>query len=126
MPGGRATNAFLAAYQDATLGSPVAAATNRLDDIDPAIRRRFDVILTTRVLPESKELIAWQRILNLTPPPGWKPAGDTVPGDFVKAARHLELFGTRDPVVAAVSVIRARDERAIEGVSTKKPIIGLV
>ena len=119
-----ATNAFLSAYQDPTHGSPVIAATNRVDDLDPAIRRRFDVILITKVLPDDKELIAWERILKLEPPPGWKPAGDTVPGDFVKAARYLELAGTRDVIIATASVVRARDERREEGVLGPKNPVG--
>jgi energy-coupling factor transporter ATP-binding protein EcfA2 len=119
-----ATNAFLSAYQDPIPGSPVIAATNRVDDLDPAIRRRFDVILITKVLPDGKELIAWERILKLTPSPGWKPTGDTVPGDYVKAARYLELAGTRDVIIAADSVIRARDERREEGVLGPKNPVG--
>jgi energy-coupling factor transporter ATP-binding protein EcfA2 len=118
-----ATNAFLSAYQDPIHGSPVIAATNRVDDLDPAIRRRFDIILTTKVLPEERELIAWQRILKLEPPAGWKPAGDTVPGDYVKAARYLELAGTRDAIIAAASIVRARNERQEEGIpSIKNPV----
>ncbi|MDR3487939.1 MAG: ATP-binding protein [Bradyrhizobium sp.] len=119
-----ATNAFLSAYQDPILGSPVIAATNRVDDLDPAIRRRFDIILTTKVLPEERERIAWERILKLTPPAGWKPVGDTVPGDYVKAARYLELAGTRDAIIAAASVVRARDERREEGVLGPKNPVG--
>jgi energy-coupling factor transporter ATP-binding protein EcfA2 len=122
-----ATSAFLAAYQDPEPGSPMIAATNRLDDIDPAIRRRFDVILTTKILPESKELLAWKRILNLFPPPGWAAVnGGTVPGDYVKAAHQLDLFGERDPIIAAASIVRARDERAVEGISKTKPRVGFV
>ena len=118
-----ATNAFLSAYQDAIQGSPVIAATNRIDDLDPAVRRRFDIILTTTALPEEKELTAWRRILRLEPPPEWKPAGDSVPGDFVKAARYLELAGTRDAIIAASSVVRARNERREEGIlGTKNPV----
>lgn len=119
-----ATNAFLAAYQDAISGSPVIAATNRIDDIDPAIRRRFDIILTTKPLPEPKERIAWERLLKMSPPPGWTPCGDTVPDDYLKAGRQLELMGKCDPVMAAAAVIRARDERATQGIDAKKNPIG--
>lgn len=119
-----AVNAFLVAYQDATPGSPVAAATNRIEDIDPAIRRRFDILLTTKPLPESKEVMAWERILKMAPPADWCPAGDTVPGDYVKAARQLEMMGLRGPGEAAVAIVRARDERAVEGIAIQRNPIG--
>jgi SpoVK/Ycf46/Vps4 family AAA+-type ATPase len=32
----------------------VIAATNRIDNIDPAIRRRFDIVLTKNAPPEEK------------------------------------------------------------------------
>jgi energy-coupling factor transporter ATP-binding protein EcfA2 len=119
-----ATNAFLDAYQETIPGSPVVAATNRIDDIDPAIRRRFDFILTTKPLSETQERLAWKRILKMTPPAGWTPAGDTVPGDFVKAARQLELMGAWDCIMAATAVVRARDERAVDGISIVRNPVG--
>lgn len=115
-----ATNAFLSAIQEPHPNSPIVAATNRLDAIDVGIRRRFDLILETGPIPEEKEILAWQRILRMEPPPYWTPISGTVPADYTKAVRQLSFYGDTGSEAAARALMRARDERV--GVSSRREI----
>ncbi len=109
-----ATTAFLTAMQDPRPRSPIIVATNRVENIDPALRRRFDVIVTVKPLPDEREILAWRRLLRLEPPREWRPIGGTVPGDYVKAARQLRFLGRVDAETAAACVRQARDDRGAD------------
>ncbi len=102
-------NEFLAALDRCTV--PVFASTNDVGAIDPAIRRRFHVVVRLLPLSPRQERIAWRSILGMAPPRRLPLAGDTVPADYVAAGKRLQLFGERGASAAALHVAAARTAR---------------
>ncbi len=110
-------NEFLAALDRCSV--PVFASTNDVAAIDPAIRRRFHVVVRLLPLSPRQERLAWRSILGVGPPRGLALAGDTVPADYVAAGRRLALFGERGAAAAALHVAAARTARLGEPPSSK-------
>ena len=110
-------NEFLAALDRCSV--PVFASTNDVGAIDPAIRRRFHVVVRLRPLTSRQERLAWRSILGMAPPRRLALAGDTVPADYVAAGKRLQLFGERGAAAAALHVAAARTARLGEPPSTK-------
>ena len=90
---------------------PVIMATNFADRIDPAVKRRLDLTVEVKPIPEEIELRALRLLLDLDPPSGFAGfGGDTVISDYAGAKRIVRLQGGgAETAIAAVE--RARDVR---------------
>ena len=101
---------------------PIIFASNFSDRIDPALKRRVDLVFEVQAIPEDQEARAWELLLDQKI--RGAPIGQTCISDYVQAARMSRLTGVRSPDSMAAAVRRARNTRL--GVSGAKMKAGFV
>lgn len=84
-------------------GVPVVATCNSLSAVDPAVRRRFLAFEFGDELSPTQERLAWDVILGMGPPTGWRPCGASV-ADIDAAAKRARLTMNNDPLSIAANV----------------------
>ena len=101
---------------------PIIFASNFSERIDPALKRRVDLVFEVQAIPEAMEGRAWELLLD-TPQPG-AAIGQTCISDYVQADKMRHLTSVRSSESLAATVRQARDIRL--GISDNKVKIGFV